>query len=227
MSAILMSAILALETSGSSCSVCLDADGNRFEITHHVDRRHNELLLGMIDNVLQQAGLDRAGLHGLAFGCGPGSFTGVRIAAACVQALSLALDLPVMPVASADALAAAASRSGRLVSDGLLVTSIRSRARHYYLSGYFRQNGEMTGIESVRLYDSAAGLPETLKDPVHCIGAQPEWWETGSWLDISATAEDVLEIALPALRQNQGVSSASALPMYVSGDTPWERLSRA
>jgi tRNA threonylcarbamoyladenosine biosynthesis protein TsaB len=209
------------------CSVCLDADGNRFEITHHVDRRHNELLLGMIDDVLRQAGFDRAGLHGLAFGCGPGSFTGVRIAAACVQALALAHDLPVVPVGSADALVEAAVRSGRIAADGLLLTSIRSRARHYYLSGYSHQQGKISCIESVQLYDSAAVLPETLKEPVYCIGARPDWWQTGAWLDIDATAADILDIAIPALAQNQGVSSANALPMYVRGDTPWQRRSRA
>jgi tRNA threonylcarbamoyladenosine biosynthesis protein TsaB len=221
-----MSVILALETSGSLCSVCLDADGNRFEITHHVDRRHNELLLGMIEEVLLQAGLDRGELDGLAFGCGPGSFTGVRIAAACIQALALARDLPVLPVASAEALAAAARRIGLVPHDGVLLTSIRSRARHYYLSGFASREDRTVCVEPVQLYDSDARVPDILRNPVLRIGAQPEWWQSGDWQDISATAADILDIAMPALERNQGVSAEQALPIYVLGDTPWQRRSR-
>lgn len=222
-----MSAVLALETSGSLCSVCLDADGNRFEITHHVDRRHNELLLGMIEEVLQQAHVDRSSLSGLAFGCGPGSFTGVRIAAACVQALALAFSLPVVPVASSDALAHAAVHSGNVVEDCELVTSIRSRRNHYYLSSYRHESGTLVCTQPAQLHDSAESMADQFKESVYFVGAQPEWWTEAAWLEVSATAADVLDIALSALEQQQGVVSAQALPLYVVGDTPWQKRSKA
>ena len=222
-----MSRILAIETSGALCSVGLDQDGNRFEVTHHVDRRHNELLLGMIEEVLDQAGAERSSLTGLAFGCGPGSFTGVRIAAACVQALALVNQLPVLPVPSADALAKAALNSGRVDSTKVLITSIRSRAGHFYLAAFRCLETGLETLEEVRLYDSAQQLPEVMCGDAQLVGVPPDWWPDGNWLDVSATAGDILDIAIPALQQNLGVASAAALPLYVSGDTPWKRVSKS
>lgn len=222
-----MSRILAIETSGPLCSVGLDRDGTRFEVTHHVDRRHNELLLAMIEQVLDEAGEQRTALSGLAFGCGPGSFTGVRIAAACVQALSLAHQLPVLPVPSADALAKAALNSGRVDTSEPLLTSIRSRAGHYYLAAFSSEAAGLKSLEPVRLYDAADQLSELMLGSVQKVGAPPDWWADQTWLDVHATARDVLDIAVPALQQNQGVVSAAALPLYVSGDTPWKRVSES
>jgi tRNA threonylcarbamoyladenosine biosynthesis protein TsaB len=221
-----MSGILALETSGSVCSVCLDCDGNRFEVTHHVDRRHNELLLGMIDEVCSQAGLNRLHLRALAFGCGPGSFTGVRIAAASAQAISLALKIPVVPVRSSRVLINAAVRLGHTQeSPTLLVTSIRSRAELYYLAEFSLTDSDAELVRGDELYDSIASLPFDPASPSVLLGAQPQWWEGGRWVPLSATAVDVLESAQILLEQGEGVSSAQALPLYVNGDTPWRRKS--
>ncbi len=100
--------ILALDTATDACSAAAWENGlvhERFEIA---PRRHAQLLLAMVDGVLSQAGWELNDLSAIAFGRGPGSFTGVRIAAATAQGLAFGSDRPVVPVSSLAALAQAA-----------------------------------------------------------------------------------------------------------------------
>ena len=90
--------LIAFDTSTDACSCALFVNGaveERFEIA---PRQHAQKLLSMVETVLREADLELGALDALAFGRGPGSFTGVRIAAAAVQALAFGADLPVVPV---------------------------------------------------------------------------------------------------------------------------------
>jgi tRNA threonylcarbamoyladenosine biosynthesis protein TsaB len=97
--------LLALDTSTEACSAALFIDGEiseRFEIT---PKAHTKLLLPMIESLLAEAELDLTQLDALAFGSGPGSFTGLRIATGVVQGLAFGADLAVVPVSTLAALA--------------------------------------------------------------------------------------------------------------------------
>lgn len=102
--------ILAVETSTEHCSVALYRDGEVRARAELAGQRHSEILLGMIEQLLNEAGSSMQELDGIAFGAGPGSFTGVRIAASVAQGLAFGLDIPVLPVCTLEALAEAAGQ---------------------------------------------------------------------------------------------------------------------
>ena len=97
--------LLAVETATEACSAALYVDGivtERFALT---PKEHTRLILPMIDGLLADAGLLPQQLDALAFGCGPGSFTGVRIATGVIQGVALGADLSVVPVSTLAAIA--------------------------------------------------------------------------------------------------------------------------
>ena len=97
--------VLAIETSTEHCSVALQEGGEVLSHSELAGQRHSEILLSMIDRLLAEAGCSLQDMDGIAFGAGPGSFTGVRIAASVAQGLALGVDIPVMPVCTLEALA--------------------------------------------------------------------------------------------------------------------------
>ncbi len=97
--------LLAIDTAGEACSAALYIEGavqERFELA---SRRQSELILPMMEELLAEAELGLTQLDCLAFGCGPGAFTGLRIATGVIQAAAFASDLPVAPVSTLAGLA--------------------------------------------------------------------------------------------------------------------------
>ncbi|TEA78559.1 tRNA (adenosine(37)-N6)-threonylcarbamoyltransferase complex dimerization subunit type 1 TsaB [Allopusillimonas ginsengisoli] len=103
--------ILALETSSSLCGVALlsfgDAEPALRVLEHDATAEHAERLLPMVDALLSQAGITRSQLSAVAFGQGPGGFTGLRVACGVAQGIGFALGIPVLPISSLLAAAAA------------------------------------------------------------------------------------------------------------------------
>ncbi len=126
--------ILAIETSTVHCSVALHQAGEVLSRGELAGQRHSEILLGMIDRLLAEAGSGTQELDGIAFGAGPGSFTGVRIAASVVQGLALGLGIPVMPVCTLEALAQASGLAR-------VACALDARLDEVYFAAYERQVG--------------------------------------------------------------------------------------
>lgn len=103
--------LLALETATEACSVALYQDGEVLERHVLAPRRHAELVLPWVEELLARAGLARSQLDAIACGRGPGSFTGVRLAVALTQGLALALDRPAIGVSTLETLALPAMRA--------------------------------------------------------------------------------------------------------------------
>jgi tRNA threonylcarbamoyladenosine biosynthesis protein TsaB len=97
--------LLAIDTATEACSAALVINGEIFELYEVAFNGHSKLILPMVDQLMAQAKLKPTDLEGLAFGCGPGSFTGIRIATGVIQGIAYGLDLPVLPVSNLAALA--------------------------------------------------------------------------------------------------------------------------
>jgi tRNA threonylcarbamoyladenosine biosynthesis protein TsaB len=149
--------LLALDTASGQCSVALLLDGQLAHRGVATAREHAQLLLPMIHELLAEAGLTLRALDGIAFGRGPGSFTGVRIAAAVTQGLAAGADLPVLPVSSLRALAAQARRlvteAEGAAPDGALLACMDARMGELYWAVF------AGGLESA---PEAVGPPQQL-----------------------------------------------------------------
>jgi tRNA threonylcarbamoyladenosine biosynthesis protein TsaB len=143
--------LLAVETATEACSAALYLDGEVLERYQVSQRDHAQLILPMIDGLMSEAGLTLSALDGLAFGRGPGSFTGVRIATGVIHGIALGGDLPVVPVST---LAAVAQEFFDRNTDGCdtVFTAMDARMGEIYFAVYRqRESGvaELLGEEKV------------------------------------------------------------------------------
>ena len=120
-----MAALLALETTAELCSVAIGNNEMVLEDTRLAKRLHNEIVLSMVDAVLSASPIEREEVACVAFSAGPGSFTGVRIAAGIAQGIALAWEIPVCPVQTSKAMALSSLEQDRRLTE--FVTSRRSR----------------------------------------------------------------------------------------------------
>ncbi len=182
----------------------------------------------MIDALLRSAGVDRHSLDAVAFGRGPGSFTGIRIAASIAQGISLGLSIPVLPVSSLAALASGAVATYPSVR-GVLAT-IRSRADEIYLAGYrIDDHQEMVFPESIATATQRA-LPSCVDSTWRIVGdgvthfSPPADLQCSVDIELLPSARGVLALAMRALANGETVTAAQALPVYLHGTQPWRKL---
>ena len=95
-----MTGILAIDTATDACSVAAFVDGQIRELHEVIPRQHSQRLFGMLRELLPSGDLRSQGIGAIAYGCGPGSFTGLRIAASAVQGLAYANELPAVSISS-------------------------------------------------------------------------------------------------------------------------------
>jgi tRNA threonylcarbamoyladenosine biosynthesis protein TsaB len=140
--------ILALETSTEYCSVALWRDGAVDEDGEHAGQRHSELLLPMVHGLMGRHGLKVQDLDGIAFGEGPGSFTGLRIACGVVQGLAFGAGLKVAGVGTLLAMAAA-------VDADRVVCCLDARMGEIYHAAYARSAAGWDTVHAPGLWSPA------------------------------------------------------------------------
>jgi tRNA threonylcarbamoyladenosine biosynthesis protein TsaB len=242
--------VLAIDTATEACSAAILVAGEVHEKFLIAPRRHSALILPMVEEVLAEAGVSLRQLDGLAFGRGPGSFTGVRIATGVIQGLALASDLPVAPVSTLAALA-----QGTFWPDGpeCIVAALDARMGEVYLGIY--TTGRIDTMGGINAPDGinapATGVcpgtivqplrPEAVIDPAALSASL-----TGAWTGVGSGfkshgaalckslagspsriepetyphARDVALLGLETLRKGRGVRAEEALPVYLRDRVP-------
>lgn len=210
--------VLALETSTEYCSVALWQDGVVVDLSKLVWQKHSEILIEMLDTLLREAGVKLAQLDGIAFGMGPGSFTGVRIACGAAQGLALGVDLPVAGVSTLQALAQATGRDK-------VIAVLDARMGEVYHAAYEKRAGEWVAV-----CEPSLSLPQD----AHSV-AGTDWFGAGSGFalygpalsaryagqladsDAQAVpqASAIAELAALQFAAGQGVDAAQAMPLYL------------
>jgi tRNA threonylcarbamoyladenosine biosynthesis protein TsaB len=144
--------LLAIETSTELCSVALLRDEALFVEEAMAGNRHTEMAVPMIRRVLARAHLQPAQMDAFAFGQGPGSFTGIRIACGIVQGLAFACARPVVPVPSLLALAEQSN-------ERRVLAALDARMNEAYLAAYARNGDDWDEVLAPRLADAASVPP--------------------------------------------------------------------
>jgi len=139
--------ILALSTSTPRGSVAvLDESAPHAAVVYTDLKGHAERIFTAIDAVLRQAGLERTAIEGLACDIGPGSFTGVRVGVASAKGIALGLGVPVVPVVSLEAMAAAAFAEGAAGEGDAVLSAIDAKKGELFLAGFVRAGSALRTI---------------------------------------------------------------------------------
>lgn len=216
--------ILALDTATEACSVSLGIGDRSIDRYVELDRGHAEQLLPMVDAVLAEGGIALGSLDAIAFGRGPGGFTGVRLAASVAQGLSFGAGIGVVPVSD---LAAVAQRVIQMSPEaGRILVVNDARMREVYWARYSVDTGPvLLGAERVSaaaeviLPELSGGLAWTaagrglLAWPVLAERCR----EAGATLrpDLLPRASEVLALARPVVAAGHLLPPEAALPVYV------------
>lgn len=214
--------ILALDTATEALSVSLEIDGARVDRYLELERGHAEQLLPMIEEVLAEGGLALTALDAIAFGRGPGGFTGVRLATSVAQGLAFGANLGVVPVSN---LAAVAQRVARLEPDARrILVANDARMREVYWARFTA--GPLLILDGEERVDPPAAVcvatgSGTWAAAGRGLRAWPELArrcrEAGASLhpELLPRAAEILDLARPEVAAGRTLDPALALPVYV------------
>ena len=219
--------LLALDTATECCSAALLLDERLLTRETELARGHAERILPMIDELLGEAGMTLRGLDALAFGRGPGSFTGVRLAASVTQGLALGAGLGVVAVSDLRALAQRVLDEDGSVTRALVCND--ARMREVYWGCFERGSGGL----------ALARTPERVGPPAS-VALPAAWSEVaglgrgfavypalralagvvvrGAWDRLLPRAAEVARLAAPEAAAGRLLSAEGAVPVYLRDD---------
>lgn len=219
--------ILAIDTATEACSAALLIDGEVSALYQLAPREHSSLILKMIDQLLSQAKLPIRQLDAIAFGQGPGSFMGLRIAAGVVQGIAFAHDIPVIPISTLKAIAQRACEQTRHTN---ILVAIDARMDEVYWAAYSLKQ---------KIWQAAA--EECVISPDRVVLAQLPGQQEQTWVaagtgwqsykdrlqqavdcrlqtilaDCLPSAEVIVKLAAEEYSAGNMVTAAEAIPVYL------------
>lgn len=215
--------LLAFDTSSNTCSVAILNNSSIHTISKIESKQQGKLILPLIEALLKEVSLTLEELDGIAYGCGPGSYTGIRIACSVAQGIALANQCPIIPISSLAAMAQTAY--GVHHWEQVLVALDAHMGEIYWAKYHVGKSGlvELQGKEAV-------SKPEQvhIEDPENWYGIGSAWDKYGEIVlnsspkqlksinnSIFPSAEAILELAKVQYLQKNWVSPSNAIPVYL------------
>jgi len=214
-----MPRILSLDSSTEACSCALSIDGAIIESFEIIPRGHTRHILPMIQSLMQEQGLAYKDLDALALGAGPGSFTGLRIAAGVAQGIAFGADLPLVPVSTLASMA-----WQRRSESPVLLACLDARINELYWAVYQADSDSLTlqGEEKLtrpeQVFNDSASRLYAVGNGMAFLDAMPE--QTLSLIDACETdiyprAGAIAELAAIYLQEGQSMDPADFSPTYL------------
>ncbi|EZH84978.1 tRNA (adenosine(37)-N6)-threonylcarbamoyltransferase complex dimerization subunit type 1 TsaB [Aeromonas hydrophila] len=224
--------ILAVDTATEACSAALLVGEQVFSRWEEAPRDHTRKILPMVQAVLDDAGITLDELDAIAFGRGPGSFTGVRIGIGVAQGLAFGAGVPLIGIST---LAAMAQGAHRLDGAEQVLTAIDARMNEVYFGRYELIDGRMQLVGDEVVSDPAALVDARgkLAGRVTCVGTGFETYGEilsglADELVVSQvrfpSAEDMLPLARSAWLAGEAVAVEQATPVYLRDKVTWKKL---
>jgi tRNA threonylcarbamoyladenosine biosynthesis protein TsaB len=227
---------LAIDTSTDACSVALRIDGVESRRCELIPRQHSQRLFSMLAELLPGGDLHASGVELLAYCHGPGSFTGLRIAASAAQGLAYSNRLPVAGISSLACLALGAARSAGLADGTLLLPMLDARINEVYHGLYRYRDGRVHSLREDRVCAPADLSPgwESAVQPAVAVGSGLRYRDElpGSVRDnlfdelpeLWPDARELLDLAADCLAAGQAVSAMDVQPVYIRDEIGWKKL---
>ena len=230
-----MTNILAIDTSTDACSVALLRDGQYSELHEIAPRQHNQRLFSMLRELLPSGNLVDQGIDAIAYAQGPGSFTGLRIAASAVQGLAFANQLPAIAISTLACQAQTALRTNAVGVEDTVLSMLDARINEVYWALYtFRdelaalvQGPVVCAPQDIALNSAHASikgvgggfsyrdsLPEVITS---ALGGVTE--------NIFPSARDLIPLALSEYKAGNLQAAEDVMPVYVREEVSWKKIS--
>jgi tRNA threonylcarbamoyladenosine biosynthesis protein TsaB len=214
--------ILAIDATTEACSVALFCDGEVDQLFELAPRRHTELILPMVRNLLANAGISMNQLDAIAVDQGPGSFTGVRIGVGVAQGLAFALDKPLIPVSSLAAMAYAAYQELGVPS---ILSTIDARMSEIYW-GLFHCSVDSVNLQGEESVNNVNQLIEVTEKECLAVGTGIQTYmseiDTTSYIRIDVresllypTAKSIAVLASRTTESIDWITPDSIEPVYL------------
>ncbi len=219
--------ILALDASTEACSAAIYVNGEIIERLAITPRKHIEVLMPMIKEVMEESGRQFSDLDGLAFAAGPGSFAGLRIACGFIQGLGAGLNLPIVPVSTLETLALPVFEDH---PEANVLTIMDAKMNEIYWAVYTRgEKGRLVTVFEDQV-SSMDAMIEAVKahgfESLYGVGdgfdLDPALKETLNLVEISSRkhprAGEVALLAINDIEQNLGLYADQVSPIYLRHD---------
>ena len=214
--------ILAIDTCTESCSAALLYKGKLYQCVEMTQRGHSDLILGMMDDLFKQAEIKASEVDVLAFGRGPGSFTGVRVGVGVVQGVAFALELPVVAISS---LAAVAQDAADTLRSEFIAVAMDARMGEVYCASYQVVKGLVKLLDEERVCPPEQFMPHSNQQ---WLAVGTGWGVYEQQLSTNFTAKikqisvehypqstSIIKLAQIEIEAGRLVSADQAMPVYL------------